>query len=195
LTGRAVEGIVGAVPEGPARMIRRLLPSLVALFGLSGPALAQEPALPGGATSLRENHGDWVVGCSIQQQSGKNVKVCGLSQEQTDQNSRQRVLAIEVRPEGAGVQGILVLPFGLALDQGASFQIDDGPASPVQKFRTCLPAGCLVPVNFDARTLAALRKGNQLKVKTVADGGKEAPFTISLKGFPGALDRTAALMK
>jgi invasion protein IalB len=176
-------------------MIRRLAPLLVALFGMSAPALAQEPSLPGGATSLRENHGDWVVTCSIQQQNGKSAKLCGLGQEQADQNSRQRVLAIELRPEGANATGILILPFGLALDQGASFQIDDGPASPVQKFRTCLPAGCLVPVNFDARTLAALRKGNQLKVKTVADGGKEAPFTISLKGFPGAFDRTTALQK
>jgi invasion protein IalB len=43
--------------------------------------------------------------------------------------------------------------------------------------------------------LAALRKGAQLKVKTVADGGKDAPFAISLKGFPNAFDRAAALAK
>src|SRR5688572_23504746 len=146
-------------------MIRRVTLPLVALFGMLAPALAQEPSLPGGATSLRESHGDWAVSCNIQQQNGKNVKLCGLSQEQHDQNSRQRVLAIELRPEGAAAQGVLVLPFGLDLDKGASFQIDDGPPSPVNKFRTCLPQGCLVPVNFDARTLAAVRKGNQLKVK------------------------------
>ena len=105
------------------------------------------------------------------------------------------MLAIELKPENNGVTGVLVLPFGLALDQGAAFQIDEGPAGPPQKFRTCIPAGCLVPVSFDARTLAALRKGTQLKVKTVADGGKETPFTISLKGFPGAFDRTVALAK
>lgn len=176
-------------------MIRRLVLSAAALLGTLSVASAQEPSLPGGATSLRENHGDWTVNCNIQQQSGKNVKVCGLAQEQADQNSRQRILAIELRPEGQGAAGVMVLPFGLALEQGATFQIDDSPASPVHKFRTCLPAGCLVPVNFDARALAALRKGNQLKVKTAADGGKEAAFTISLKGFPGAFDRTAALLK
>jgi invasion protein IalB len=175
----------------------RLHATAAALVGavLAGSAQAQEPSLPGGANSLRETHGDWLVGCTIQQQNGRNTKQCALSQEQADQSSRQRVLAIELKPEGAGAQGLMILPFGLALEQGASLQIDEGPASPTHKFRTCLPAGCLVPISFDARALAALRKGNQLKVKTVADGGKETPFTISLKGFPGAFDRTAALLK
>jgi len=158
-------------------------------------ANAQDTGLPGGASSLRESHGDWVVTCAIQNQAGRNVKLCAFSQEQTDNNSRQRVLAIELKPETTGVSGMLILPFGLALDQGASFQIDDGPTGTPQKFRTCIPAGCLVPVSFDARTLAALRKGSQLKVKTIADGGKDTPFTISLKGFPNAFDRTAALAK
>lgn len=166
-----------------------------AFFLATAVASAQDTGLPGGASSLRENHGDWVVSCILQSQAGRNTKLCGFAQEQTDNNSRQRVLAIELRPEGTGVSGMLIMPFGLLLDQGASFQIDDGPVGQPQKFRTCIPAGCLVPVSFDARTLAALRKGNQLKVKAVADGGKEAPFTISLKGFPNAFDRTAALVK
>jgi len=177
----------------------RCLPFAVALSGAvvlaAASANAQESGLPGGASSLRESHGDWVVTCAVQNQAGRNVKLCAFSQEQTDSNSRQRVLAIELKPEGNGVSGMLVLPFGLALDQGASFQIDDGPTGSPQKFRTCIPAGCLVPVSFDARTLAALRKGSQLKIKTIADGGKETPFTISLKGFPSAFDRTAALAK
>ena len=158
-------------------------------------ASAQDAGLPGGASSLRESHGDWMVNCAVQQQAGRNVKLCALSQEQTDNNSRQRVLGIELKPENNGITGMLILPFGLALDQGATFQIDDGPAGPAQKFRTCIPAGCLVPVSFDARTLAALRKGSQLKIKTIADGGKDTPFTVSLKGFPSAFDRTVALAK
>ncbi|WP_063707920.1 invasion associated locus B family protein [Bradyrhizobium centrolobii] len=144
---------------------------------------------------MRESHGDWVVSCAVQKQAGRKVKSCALSQEQTSGNSRQRVLAIELKPENTGVAGILILPFGLALDHGATFQIDDGSAGPPQIFRTCIPAGCLVPVSFDSRTLVGLRKRNQLKVKTVADGGKETAFMISLKGFPSAFDRTAALAK
>lgn len=158
-------------------------------------SFAQDATLPGGASSLRENHGDWVVTCAVQPQNGRSVKSCALSQEQADSTTRQRVVAIELKPGDNSVQGILVMPFGLALDKGIAFQVDDSALSPVQKFRTCLPAGCLVPVSFDARTLAALRKGAQLKIQAVADGGKETPFTISLKGFPGAYDRTVALAK
>jgi invasion protein IalB len=179
----------------------RLRPNFPALL-LAGyassfamPAHAQDVTLPGGASSLRENHGDWVVNCSVQALGGRNVKSCALSQEQADSNTRQRVLGIELRAGDNKAEGILVMPFGLALDKGIVFQIDDSAFSPVQKFRTCLPAGCLVPVSFDGRTLAALRKGTQLKIKAVADGGKETPFTISLKGFPGAYDRTVVLAK
>lgn len=161
------------------------------------PAGAQDSvSLPGGASSLRENHGDWLVTCRIDTQSGKSVKLCALSQEQVDSRTRQRVLALELQPSGAGAQGTLVLPFGLALDTGVTLQVDENPPSPAQRFRTCLPAGCIVPVAFDARTVALLRKGTALRVKgAAADGGKEAPFSISLKGFPSAFDRAGALAK
>ncbi|MBZ9823216.1 invasion associated locus B family protein [Mesorhizobium sp. CA4] len=159
-------------------------------------AFAQETAaLPGGATSLREGHGDWTVSCNLATQNGAGVKVCALSQEQTDSQSRQRVLAMELRPAGEAVQGTVVLPFGLALDQGVTLQIDDGPTLPPLRFRTCLPGGCIVDLSFDAETLATLREGKSLKVKVVADGGKETMLALSLNGFPSAVDRTTALLK
>jgi len=67
-----------------------------------------------------------------------------------------------------------------------------GEAAPLP-FRTCLPAGCVVSSNIDAETLASLRNGGALKVHTVADNGRETMFSISLKGFSGAFDRTLAL--
>ncbi|TPK96484.1 hypothetical protein FJ938_27215 [Mesorhizobium sp. B2-4-14] len=66
---------------------------------------------------------------------------------------------------------------------------------PPLRFRTCLPGGCVVDLNFDAETLATLREGKSLKVKVVADGGKETVLALSLNGFPGAVDRTVALLK
>jgi invasion protein IalB len=156
-------------------------------------AAAQEGGLPGGASSLREDHGDWVVMCTVQAQSGKNVKQCTLSQTQVDNNSRQRVLAIELQPSETGARGTLFLPFGLALENGIAFQIDEGAAGEQQKFRTCLPAGCVVPVDFDGKMLAALRKATTLKVKAVADSGENMLFSISMNGFPGAYDRKVSL--
>jgi invasion protein IalB len=145
--------------------------------------------LPGGASSLNETYKDWRATCAQQ----GNQKRCVLSQVQAQQNG-QRVLAIELNaPNGNTVSGTLVLPFGLALDSGVTFQIDDKPAMQPLRFRTCVPAGCLVSVTFEAPTLVALRAGTALKVRAVADGGGATPFSISLQGFATALDRMAVL--
>lgn len=60
-------------------------------------------------------------------------------------------------------------------------------------FRTCLPAGCLVALPADASYITSLKKGTQLKVKAVADGGAETPFAVPLAGFGNALTRLDAL--
>lgn len=147
--------------------------------------------LPGGASSLNETYKDWRVACA---QQGA-AKQCAMSQAQAQQNG-QRVLAIELSaPAGNAVTGTLVLPFGLALDSGVTFQIDEKPAMQPVRFRTCVPAGCLVNVSFDAPTIVALRAGTALKVKATADGGAAAPFSISLQGFGTALDRVGVLSR
>jgi invasion protein IalB len=158
-------------------------------------ALGQEPSLPGGAASLREMHGDWAVACAIQTQDGKKAKSCGLSQEQFAKETRQRLVAIELKPASASLKGVLVLPFGLALDKGVTYQLDEGQPSAVQRFRTCLPAGCLITIDFDAKLVTSLRSAKVLRIKAAADGGQETSFSISLTGFPSAFDRTVALMK
>lgn len=147
--------------------------------------------LPGGASSLNETYRDWRVAC-VQQGA---TKQCTMSQAQAQQNG-QRVLAIELgAPSGNAVTGTLILPFGLALDSGVIFQIDEKPPMPPVRFRTCIPAGCLVNVSFDATTIATLRAGSTLKIKATAEGGAATPFSISLQGFGTALDRVATLAR
>jgi len=47
-----------------------------------------------------------------------------MSQAQFTGESRQRVLTVELRaPEGDAVSGVLVLPFGLHLDDGVSLAV------------------------------------------------------------------------
>jgi invasion protein IalB len=84
------------------------------------PALPTLPAeaqgaftLPGGATSLRETYGDWLVTCV----AGPAGNPCVMTQELHAQNG-QRALAMQVRPvpHGLGAEALLALPFGLALD-------------------------------------------------------------------------------
>lgn len=157
---------------------------------------AQETnSLPGGATSLQESHGDWSVVCAVQAQGEKKVKLCALTQQQLDPNSRQRVLTVELRPSGNAVEGVMILPFGLDLAKGVQLQIDEQPSASPLAFRTCLPAGCVVDVNFDEKTLSTLAGGTTLRLNVMADGGKETQLSVSLNGFAAAVDRTRALLK
>jgi len=176
--------------------MRRLL-TTACLAGLllpiaaATPALAEKP-LPGGANSVQETFDAWTVSCAHQ----NNAKRCALAQQQVDQHSRERVLAIELSvAPGDKLRGTLILPFGLALEKAIKLQIDDAPPASTLRVRTCVPIGCLVNLSFDSHFVAALRKGTSLKVNAVADGGKEADFAISLKGFPAALDRMTELTK
>jgi len=86
------------------------------------------------------------------------------------------------------------LPFGLALAKGAAFQFDDGPFGKPADFSTCLPAGCLVSIDFNKDILAAMRRASRFNVKAIGQDGKHVSFTISLKGFATAFDRTKQLV-
>jgi len=163
----------------------------ISCSGAQAQPAPQAAQLPGGANSLQESFDDWRVICATQ----GTVRRCTVAQEQSSAQSRQRILAIELGMNGDKLEGILVLPFGLVLDRGAALQLDDQPAQAALRFRTCLPAGCLVPISFDAKTTAALRKGGSLKVKVGLENGQDQTLPISLKGFATALDRLTALMK
>ena len=178
------------------RRCRSLWPVLAA-FCLSAPltggASAQEQAtLPGGASSLRETYDDWIVSCV--QKEGKH---CLLQHRQNQQNG-QRILAIEVvaGADGKTATGTLVMPFGLVLDAGVSLQVDEKPAEAPLRFNTCLPAGCVVPLNFDGTFLAVLRTGTTLKMMAKAvNTNEEISLSAPLKGFSAAFDRVTTLMK
>lgn len=159
------------------------------LFG-TGVVWSQDAAtLPGGATSLQETHGDWQVTCRV---TG-GVKQCAISQQHQQQNG-QRVLTIEIQSQADdSAKGVVVLPFGLKLQAGASFQVDQGESLPVMSFSTCLPAGCLVPLEFDAPTVKRMRAGEALNLKVISLDEQELLFTISLSGFTSALDRQVSL--
>jgi invasion protein IalB len=183
-SGRAAPAIERSATPAPQRLE-------VAQAPVIGQAAAASAALPGGASSLNETYKDWRVVCA--QQGG--AKRCVLNQVQMQQ-SGQRVLAIELNAlAGSAVAGVLVLPFGLSLDAGVAFQIDEKLTVQPMRFRTCLPSGCLVAVSFDAPMVAALRTGSALKIRATADGGAAAPFSISLQGFATALDRATALAR
>jgi len=187
--------------ERAIKMLKQVIPLVAGLAVaacVTGAAVAAEPSLPNGASSLREQYSDWTVLCGIGTEKDKKTKICSLQQEQVRQIKNgpgQRVLAIDLKPADKGLQGILVLPLGLKLSDGAVLKIHDSKPQPAVAFRTCLFAGCITDLKFDAKTTAALAKGKTLSVKSMSDEGKEVPFSISLNGFQSALDRVRELTK
>lgn len=176
-------------------MIRAGIVAVAILSSSSVFAQSASAPLPGGASSLRETHGDWVVNCVVP----KDKKICTISQQLAQQSQgggSQRVLSVELTPTAKGADGALLLPFGLLLSRGAALQVDEGKAQPAIGIRTCVPAGCIAPLTVDANLVASMRKGKQLKLNLVASD-TEKPFAlgVSLKGFGDALDRAGALLK
>lgn len=168
--------------------------AVAALTLITLPAMAQGApeagVLPGGARSLAEEHGDWRLSCSAPQ---ANTVVCNLSQQQIDAQSRQRILTMVIEPRADGsARATAILPFGLALGAGVNLQLDEN-AAVAAAFSTCLPAGCLVPLEWSAATVAGLRQGKVLKIMTSDLSGQQQPFSVSLSGISGALDRAQAV--
>tara|TARA_R110002020_G_scaffold110627_1_gene255472 strand:+ start:795 stop:1328 length:534 start_codon:yes stop_codon:yes gene_type:complete len=163
------------------------LASLLVAGGATG------ASLPGGASSLVETYEDWGVVCEMQ----ANAPTCIVRQVQTNNETKQIVLTAEITrtPEGE-FRGALVLPLGLSLAQGAQMKIDDADLGAARAFSTCVPQGCVVPLSFEAETIAKLRAGKALGVTvTPANQGSPVSFSVSLKGLTGALNRVADLTK
>lgn len=178
-------------------MRNSLLPVLLALGLVLSPTFAQEakpasPApLPGGARSLNEEHGDWTVSCRIED----NAKLCVMSQTLADSQSGQPVLSIELAtPAVDRAEGMLLLPFGLSLADGASLKVDGAALGASWPFLTCVATGCLVPVAFDASQISALRAGTELVIAALRAGANSpVELKVSLSGFSRAANRSVEL--
>lgn len=160
----------------------------------TAPPAAAAAVLPGGASSLTEQHGDWTVTCAI----AEAVKRCAFSQALIASQSGQRVLSLELTPtpDGATLQGTLMAPFSLRFDTGISLSIDETPLAGPLPFLSCIEIGCIVPVRFDAAAIAALRAGTGLKfAATALSGGQPVELNLSLSGFPAAQNRTQELLR
>jgi invasion protein IalB len=181
----------------------RCLPVLAAILGAvpllalaaAPSALAQTASetLPGGASSVQETHGAWTVSCRIVE----GRKVCGVSQVRTNQQTGQRSFAIELQPPREGkIEGVLILPFGLALGQGVKLTLDDKALGQTTPFSTCFPSGCLAPVSFPTAATDAMKKAKTMAVTAMPfDRIEPAVFAITLDGFAQALGRVVELAK
>lgn len=126
-----------------------------------------------------------------------NAPSCLVRQVQTNNQTKQTVLAVEIGKASDGkFRGTLVLPLGLALPQGARLKIDDAALGNTLPFSTCLPQGRLVPLAFEADTIAKLSGGKALNISvSAANPAQPLTLAVSLKSLADALNRIADLTK
>lgn len=183
----------GAVRSAPlhfaaAKLLVATLLCAAMTAALLSPALAQQAALPNGASSLQETYQDWQLSCAVRD----NARACAILQDQSQQNG-QRLLAVELGMRSDGAVATLLLPFGILLDPGIAPQIDDQPPLSALRFRTCLPTGCVAVFPIDTETLRKLRTGSVLRLKVTTAAQTALTFSVSLRGLAAAIDRLGTL--
>jgi invasion protein IalB len=161
----------------------------------AAPAAAPAALWPAGASSVSESYGDWTMSCT----RPNDRPACVVVQSQGDSKTGRRHFGIELRvPREGRADGIILMPFGLAIEPGVTFKLDDQVLGKGAPYTACNGDGCLVPISLPTLATDGMRAAKNLYVtgqKSATGGGTGEPTTITvpLVGFPQALDRAAAL--
>ena len=115
-----------------------------------------------------------------------------MIQELRQQGSQKRVLGISIERKGGDGNLSVVAPFGLLLSKGITIEVAGTPLLSAG-FRTCLPAGCIVPAALTARQIGALSAGEEATVVMTATTNRQLKVKLSLAGFTAAWKRLGSL--
>lgn len=146
---------------------------------------------PTGASTVSESYGDWTMTCTR-----PNEKVtCIVAQAQGDSQTGRRKFGIELQtPANGRSEGIVLMPFGLAIEPGVTFKLDEQTLGKGAPYTTCSAEGCIVAISFPTLALDGMRTAKALTVTGQKAGGTEpATVSVPLVGFPQAFDRAVAL--
>ncbi|MHB2210166.1 invasion associated locus B family protein [Methylobacterium sp. CM6257] len=158
------------------------------------PASAPSPAhaaWPTGASMVSESYGDWTMTCTR-----PNEKVtCIVAQAQGDSQTGRRKFGFELQtPANGRSEGIVLMPFGLAIEPGVTFKLDEQALGKGAPYTTCSAEGCIVSISFPTLALDGMRAAKKLIVTGQKAGSSDpATITVPLEGFPQAFDRAVAL--
>lgn len=148
-------------------------------------------AWPTGATSVSESYGDWTVSC-VRPEAKVN---CIVVQSQGDSKTGRRKFGFELSvPKDGRAEGVILMPFGMAIDPGVTFKLDEQALGKGAPYSTCTAEGCLVPISFPTLATDGMRNAKNLTVTGQKSGNNEpAAIVVPLVGFPQAFDRAVAL--
>ncbi len=155
------------------------------------PAVAPVAAWPTGASSVSESYGDWTVSC-VRPEAKVN---CIVVQSQGDSKTGRRKFGFELSvPKDGRSDGVILMPFGLAIDPGVTFKLDEQALGKGAPYSACTGDGCLVPISFPTLATDGMRNAKTLTITGQKSGTNEpAPIVVPLVGFPQAFDRAVAL--
>lgn len=160
----------------------------------AAPAAASAPAhavWPAGASAVTESYGDWSMTCT---HPGEKI-TCIVAQSQGDSQTGRRKFGIELQtPKDGRSEGIVLMPFGLSIEPGIAFKLDEQTLGKGAPYTACAQDGCFVPISFPTLALDGMRTAKKLFViGHKAGSSDDATITVPLEGFAQALDRAVAL--
>jgi invasion protein IalB len=120
-------------------------------------------------------------------------------QSQGDSKTGRRKFGFELSaPKDGRAEGVILMPFGLAIDPGVTFKLDEQALGKGAPYSTCTNDGCLVPISFPTLATDGMRNAKTLivtgqKSNDRAGGTEAATINVPLAGFAQAFDRAIAL--
>ncbi len=148
-------------------------------------------AWPAGADTVTETYGEWTTSCA----RGEAQVACMVMQAQGDKNTGRRQFAFELRtPKDGRAEGVVLMPFGLAIEPGIGFKLDEATLGKGAFYVSCNNEGCLVPISFPALATDAMKTAKALVVTAKKSANDEAvTINLPLAGFAPAFARAIAL--
>ncbi|QHI95018.1 hypothetical protein GT348_00645 [Aristophania vespae] len=161
------------------------------LFLLSSVGSAFAGTLPNGASSINESYQNWHLIC----QNTKSGVKCNILQEILEGQTHQLFFRIEFKPAESQTHGVMIAPFGLNLTDGITIATEGESVGDVYPFNTCLPVGCLAPLDLDEGQFSSFLKSKKVKVSFTTLKGKLLKFQLPISGLDEALNRARVLTK
>lgn len=155
------------------------------------PEAASAAVWPAGADSVSETYGEWTTNCA----RAETRTSCLVTQSQGDRQSGRRQFVFELRtPQEGRAEGLILMPFGLNIESGVTFKLDESVLGKGAPYTTCTSEGCLVPISFPTLATDAMKTAKALVVNAQKANSNEAvTITLPLGGFNAAFARAAAL--
>ncbi len=163
---------------------------LAALLFLSSASLSLAQETAGGSTPTPPA---WALNC-VSPDAASGALDCQIAQRFYRQQTGElvMVLAISKKSEDAAFSMDLVLPHGLNLPSGVSYQVDDGETK-IAAINSSGQNGAVTSIPLSPDILAVLKAGSTLTVKMQTATGAELSIPLSLAGFTAAVDRLSAI--